>query len=176
MKIQKFKILTFLLLLVSFAGYCQKPGYSSNVELGSFISKHDLFSAKYVQEREGQDLNNISNPQVNNQIFISQVGEENYMSTRISSSNAIVDLKQKGNNNNLNIDLTASTIRYKLTQNGSNNIYEDFVFDPTAEVQVDIIMQGNNNSFKTFGSNSIGNKLQFNMTGNSKTILVRNSQ
>ena len=61
-----------------------------------------------------------------------------------------------------------------IVQHGNNNYLMDNVFSPDSEISLNLMQKGNDLHFERFGSNSIGDNLQFNMTGNFKTLIIRN--
>ena len=61
-----------------------------------------------------------------------------------------------------------------IVQNGNyNNIFEN-IYDPTSNISLTLTQNGQNNYFERFGSNSIGDKLEFTMNGSDTSIIVRN--
>lgn len=159
-----------LIFLLSFSASAQNQGF----ETGKFFDTEDKLWLHVVHLNMQQEVSVKQNSPGSNEVFISQVGFGNKISSRISSSDAFVNMEQYGRNNEIDIDLQGKKIHGLVVQNGQNNEYRNDVNDPTAEITFSVVQNGNNNNFQKIGSNSIGNKLQFNITGDSKTILVRN--
>ena len=110
----------------------------------------------------------------NNTLFIQQIGESNLIRANIHTSSSDVNYFQNGEDNRINTQVNAKTYRSTIAQNGSNNKIFDWVYAPTKEIELNLSQNGKDHTFVRFGSNSIGDKLQFTMNGNSNSIIVRN--
>lgn len=173
----KYRILTFLIFCVPFLMCAQEPISSDYVEMGGFADKENLpvsiaFPTMANLERSQPTLNQAA---VNN-VFIVQVGNDNNVNSNIASRDAAVDIVQSGNDNYITMDIEAPRVRGQVVQNGNNNEVFDFSFSPEQPVQFDFSQTGNNHHIESFGSNSIGNKLKVEQTGESKTVIIRNFQ
>ncbi|EHQ03572.1 hypothetical protein [Gillisia limnaea] len=109
-----------------------------------------------------------------NEIFIQQIGVQNTIASNITSTSAAVNLNQNGNHNIIGINITSKSYRSNIDQKGDyNNIFEN-IYAPSSNISLNLSQNGRNNHFERYGSNSIGDKLEFNMNGNDKSIIVRN--
>lgn len=107
-------------------------------------------------------------------VYLQQIGDRNSASVDISSKQIDLQLVQNGNDNFLGIWATARTVEGNVIQNGNNNFAFDFADDPDLELPLNLSQTGDGHHFESHGINSIGNKLKFNMTGDSRMIIVRN--
>lgn len=112
--------------------------------------------------------------QLNNHIFIQQVGAGNAADMEISSEDINLDLQQNGYNNAINLNISAGSVSHNIRQQGYNNGTFDFVVSPFEDVRLNLEQKGENLFFEKYGSNAIGNKLLFKMEGRDHTIIVRN--
>ena len=76
-------------------------------------------------------------------------------------------------NNLIDIDETSREAQKFITQNGDYNTIVDYVFDPEATTNLNVLQEGNNLYFERFGSNELTKNLKFNMTGNARSIIIR---
>lgn len=110
----------------------------------------------------------------NNEVFIQQVGNGNIINSKISAEESTVNYTQAGNYNTITIDATAKKIQQNIIQQGNANQVFDFSYAPSQEISLNLSQTGNELHFEKFGSNSISDDIKFNMTGNSRTIIMRN--
>ncbi|MEP0264051.1 hypothetical protein [Dokdonia sp.] len=111
-----------------------------------------------------------------NSIFLAQIGELNIASINSNTSSSEIQLTQRGNSNFTALDYRANTAIATITQQGDFNLIRDFVNNPTADVSLDLIQDGNNLTFERFGTNSITRSLRFVQTEASPTIIIRSFQ
>lgn len=135
---------------------------SEMAETVSFISGGDIANG------------NMSVQPLNTGVYLQQVGDRNSASAEISSNKTNLRLVQSGNDNFLRIFATAETVKGSLVQNGDINFALDFADDPSLDRSLNLTQNGDGHHFESYGTNSIGNKLEFNMSGNSEMIIVRN--
>lgn len=109
-----------------------------------------------------------------NQVFINQVGQDNRIEARIIAENSDVTYNQTGMNNYVDVNVNLKEYQSVVNQVGDNNQVFDQMWDTDASASLQLNQQGENLHFERFGSNSIGNNLEFNMTGNTRSIIVRN--
>ncbi|SKB42318.1 hypothetical protein SAMN05660903_00637 [Salegentibacter salinarum] len=109
-----------------------------------------------------------------NNVFIRQVGEGNNVTANISANNTAVSYTQEGNFNHIGVDVNVEDYQSTINQNGNNNNFFDQMYNSDTGASMELNQTGDNLHFERFGSNSIGDKLQFNMTGESRSIIVRN--
>lgn len=112
--------------------------------------------------------------QVNNEVFINQIGNGNQVSTTIRSLENKSVYIQKGNYNNIYSNVNAKTYTSSIVQNGDRHKAFNFANSPEQDLSLELNQQGNSNHFEQFGSNSIGNKMKFQMAGNARSLIVRN--
>lgn len=173
----KDRILLFLVLCMPLLMCGQKLVSSDYVEMGGFTDQEylpvSIVSPKLTDFQMAQE--SVNQAVVNN-VFITQVGNDNNVNSSIESRDAVVDVVQSGNDNHIAMDLVSPSVRGQILQNGNNNEVFDFSFSPDQPVQFNFSQTGNNHHIESFGSNSIGNKLQVEQTGESKTVIIRNFQ
>ncbi|GHA28087.1 hypothetical protein GCM10007103_07010 [Salinimicrobium marinum] len=143
-------------------------------ELGS-IDKEKQYSALALQDWKISESQLSSIPSGNN-IFIEQIGNNNRVNAQISSPNLDARFTQAGMGNEFSIDLNAEKVKYTLVQSGDNNYLLDHTFAPSRTVELSLQQNGNNNHVEKYGTNSITNKLEFNLTGDSKSLIIRSFQ
>lgn len=147
-----------------------------------FLTHVSFSQNERVQDRELRMLQatlesqEISIPQTkaSSQIFIRQVGSENNIYTRLNAEKSNAQFLQNGYKNDLFLNIDAKTFQGKVNQVGDFNRISDNVYAPYDKIELNLTQRGDGHEFQRFGSNSIGNKLKFEMTGNSQTIIVRN--
>lgn len=109
-----------------------------------------------------------------NQVFIQQIGNDNKIDSRIKANKSNTNLFQNGSGNELFLKVNADDFKGNLQQIGDNNKIYDNIYAPNEQIELNLTQRGDNNKFQKFGSNSISNKLKFETSGNSQTIIVRN--
>ena len=109
-----------------------------------------------------------------NRVFIQQVGEGNNIDATIRSQSSNVSYNQNGDFNYIGIKVNVEDYTSTINQQGNNNNIFDQIYNTNAAASIELNQTGNNLHFERFGSNDIGDNLQFNMMGESRTIVVRN--
>ncbi|MFZ0490391.1 MAG: hypothetical protein WCE57_12530 [Salegentibacter sp.] len=109
-----------------------------------------------------------------NQVFIKQVGQQNFSDVNVKSEESSLNLNQNGSQNFVNLSLNVRKVYGNVIQSGDNNFYTERTYGPSQQVTLNLEQKGNNLYLERYGSNSIGNKLNLKMTGDNKTIIVRN--
>ena len=162
MKSNKIIFLTFSFFLFSMDGFAQ-------IEV-----KDDLKAFQILESQES--VKNVSNnPRVTgNQIFIEQVGRDNVINFEIVASKSEVRYNQNGEGNVIDASIMANTYNSEIFQNGSDNRIIDEITSSTDNVVLNLTQDGQFQNFERYGSNSIGDKLEFNMSGNFNSLIVRN--
>lgn len=143
-------------------------------ELGS-MDKEKQYSALALQDWKMKESQLSFMPSGNN-IFIEQIGDNNRVNTQISSPNVDGRFYQDGMGNGFSLVLNAEKVNYALVQSGDNNYLLDHTFAPSNTAKLKIQQNGNNNHIEKYGTNSITNKLEFILTGNSKSLIIRSFQ
>lgn len=108
-----------------------------------------------------------------NSVFITQTGGNNAIDYAISSSKAEIHLIQTGDLNNIQMQLSGNHITEKISQEGNGNFFYEVSLD-TPENTFGLLQKGNYNRFEKYGANSISNNMNLEVTGDSKTIIIRN--
>lgn len=158
-----------ILLFVAIASYGQNNTLDDDTRLKD-IMFNTFHTNSLEQDRQGQ-----ANFQ-NNEVFIQQIGNGNNINSQVSAEKRTLNYTQLGDYNSINVKVNAEKIQQNIIQNGNANNVFDFSNAPSQEVSLNLSQNGNNLHFERYGSNSIGDKLEFNMTGNSKSIIIRNFQ
>ncbi len=109
-----------------------------------------------------------------NTVFISQIGDNNTISSVVNSSNTDISLVQLGDNNGIFSSIKALSLEQNIVQNGNNNTFTSSNYYMTKEYDVQVSQNGNNQNLTLFGQNSISEKLKVNMQGEGQTVIVRN--
>lgn len=110
-----------------------------------------------------------------NQVYIQQVGVGNYAKAMVASQKSKVEYRQQGDFNYINFDVQAHNVEKVVHQKGdSNRAFGFFNGVPETAVGLQLFQNGNNQHFEQFGTNSIGEKMQLKMNGNTNSIIVRN--
>ena len=107
-------------------------------------------------------------------VVVEQIGDNNDIYSLTFTGKSELRIFQHGNGNIISLLANAKNLEGKISQNGNNNYSFDFAQDPDQELNINLLQKGNNHHFERYGSNSIGNDLQFKMEGESQTIIVRN--
>lgn len=169
---KKYWLLFFTLL--SGVSYSQMTS-TNNSETGH-VEKEKFYTAMVSENWETEKLarNNFSST---NNLYIEQVGSNNTVHSSISSPDAIVNLGQGGNDNNIDLQLESEIIRYNVEQTGNNNYLRDHTYAPSEPIiKLNLQQNGNENQVLKYGTNSITNNLEFNVIGDSKTLIIRSFQ
>lgn len=120
---------------------------------------------------------NVRNQQITgNSIFLTQIGDLNLTAVNANTNSSEIQITQRGNSNFTVLDYRANTVVTTVTQDGNFNLIRDFVNNPTEDVSLDLLQQGDNLTFERFGTNSITRSLRFVQTEASPTIIIRSFQ
>lgn len=122
-------------------------------------------------------INTTTNPRSatleGNSVFVRQVGDYNQTDISTTTNSSEINLLQNGNSNFTKLDYTANTAIADLIQNGNNNVINDFALNPTADISLDLIQDGNNLSFIRDGVNDLTKSIKFRQSEASPTLIVR---
>ncbi|SKB65537.1 hypothetical protein SAMN05660776_2314 [Salegentibacter holothuriorum] len=141
------------------------------------LNAQDNLKQARIQTLVGENFHTIEQKefkQPTNEIFINQIGDRNQVSTTVRVQENKSVYIQTGNYNNIYSNVNAKTLTSSIIQDGDRNKVFSFVNRPAEEVSLELNQQGNNHHFEQFGSNSIGNKMKFQMNGESRSLIVRN--
>lgn len=157
-------LLNFLFLFCTIGVFCQ----IENIPKSSLLEKQ-MFSENFepVKTTSAKTLNE-------NRVLIQQVGEGNNIDATIRSQSSNVSYNQNGDFNYIGIKVNVEDYTSTINQQGNNNNIFDQIYNTNAAASIELNQTGNNLHFERFGSNDIGDNLQFNMMGESRTIVVRN--
>lgn len=156
-----------LMLLAIFPSLGQNISSTVN---GSFESP-----ATYalLQSRESETFSKHNYKNSNN-IFIQQVGNRNYISTNTELTESMLKFSQMGDDNSIDFLALSRSATGTIEQVGNNNRSFDFAISQDQEISRNLTQNGNQLHFENYGSNSIGNKLEFRMNGDFNSVIVRN--
>lgn len=158
-----FKILSYLFLFM-----CVSVGFSqTDTEIDNLKAAGQL--DQYAKMLSQVDARPVVRP--GNAVFVEQIGS-NEAIISVTSSQSNVEVFQKGNNNYVDLDYKAAEISSLVVQEGNNNTATDYVHYSQDAANTVITQYGDNLTVQKFGSNSITNGLQINMTGSDKTVIV----
>ncbi|MBN2867911.1 MAG: hypothetical protein JXK08_04505 [Flavobacteriaceae bacterium] len=108
-------------------------------------------------------------------VYVTQIGDYNTIEAVVSAPKYNVDLNQVGDNNLIDVKLKATKfINYEVLQVGNDNKVIDYNFGTQKVINSSFNQIGDNLKIENYGSNSISEKLQINMTGQSRTITINN--
>ncbi len=110
----------------------------------------------------------------NNYIFIQQVGPQNRVFVDIKTDQSELNFTQQGTNNTIVLGVTALKADVSVNQYGSNHIYREYLNNSNAVIQRNFTQNGNGQKLEIYNSNSISEKMILNMSGQAKTIVIRN--
>lgn len=116
-----------------------------------------------------------SKVEVQNSIFIQQIGNKNTANTNIISSDANLNLIQKGDNNFVFVDKNAPIIQELILQDGSNNSIVDFNLKTNNSINNTFTQSGNNLNIISIGSNNLSKEMTVKQTGNSGSVIILNN-
>jgi len=161
------KICFSILVLGSISVVAQnikKTGHTVNEEL---YEKMLISDGKAMKEKT-----NVSSKA--NTAHITQIGKYNRSNLNVKASQSEVVFNQIGDHNLIDFNVKASSFDAYITQDGNNHKAFDFINSPADNVSLKLQQTGEATHFERYGSNSIGDKLQFEMNGNLRSIIVRN--
>ena len=116
-----------------------------------------------------------SKVEVQNSIFIQQIGNKNTANTNIISSDASLNLIQNGDNNFVFVDKNAPIIQELILQDGSNNSIVDFNLKTNNSINNTFTQTGNNLNIISIGSNNLSKEMTVKQTGNSGSVIILNN-
>jgi hypothetical protein len=108
--------------------------------------------------------------------MISQIGDYNYSTVNIKSTNAQININQNGYENVVDIDKNVNQIREIIDQNGNNNYIQDYsYFSNQNATSNQYKQQGDNLSLYSYASNSISESISVLQTGSQKSVIIINN-
>ncbi len=129
-----------------------------------------LFSQNISEIIRSEDIN------IQNTVYIKQVGYQNSISSRTKTLESNVGYLQYGAGNSIYFSLEAAKITSVINQEGTNNSFLSSSFNAGATLNTQVSQQGNNLQVESFGVNNIADQMKLKMTGNYRTVIIRNFQ
>ncbi len=164
-KLQHTVLFVFCVSLAYFQLYAQQSGDGivNKEGIRQQLQGMETFSSMFQSQ----------NTATNNSVYISQIGENNSVSTTVYASNSDIRLYQEGDRNQIQVNDVVDETYKLIRQLGNDNEIIDFSFTPNLTTKLEITQQGDGHYFERFGSNTLSNNLQFIMSGTARTIIVR---
>ena len=152
--------------------YASSQEVVSNASEFGAVNTEKTFEMMTLQNWDIASTGALRNSNGNN-VYIQQIGQGNIINSSISSSDAMVNLDQRGDENEISLNVNAGKVEYNVVQTGNNNYLQDHTFKPQETAQLNLRQEGNENEVIKYGANSITNKMEFNIEGNSKLLIIR---
>jgi len=170
-KIQHLAVALFVCLF-SFVGMNAQTytGTNSDTKLESFNKKNaeNSFLTNQANNSSAQRMNGV-----NAGVFIAQIGNNNDINVTSTAVNNAIDIQQNGTGNNTFLSVDAQTVVETVRQNGDNNSFLDF--GSTARIHnLEVVQSGSNQNLVFHGGNSISERMNIRMSGDSQSVIVRN--
>ncbi len=162
----KFKILALFFITVSTC-IAQEENDTFSTPLST--QQNTLWSLSKLSE--ANNIETIS-PKIQNQVFIAQIGDNNFINTNIKSSFSTINLSQKGTKNQIFLDKSALQLNQFIAQDGFNNSVIDLNFNSNASINSNYTQTGNNLNLISIGTNSISKEMTIKQKGSLDTIIV----
>lgn len=109
-----------------------------------------------------------------NDVFVQQIGLDNYVSLVSSARTSDVKLSQEGNENSIYLSVDAARYLASIRQIGNNNRHLEFARASSMSLESSVLQQGQNNNLIIHGRNNLSDKIEVNMSGNDQTVIIRN--
>jgi len=172
----KRQLILILFTLFSVFSFSQNPVLSSTEtdQDGNVIDQNQEFAiiSNTVNNTQQNTLQNQLNSK---RVYVTQIGDYNMVEATVYAPKYKLDLNQVGNNNLIDVKLKATQfIDYEVLQVGNDNKVIDYNFGKQQVINSSFNQIGDNLKIENYGSNSISEKLQINMTGQSRTITINN--
>ncbi|MGO4912123.1 hypothetical protein [Leeuwenhoekiella sp. W20_SRS_FM14] len=153
---------------ISAQNYISNPNVEEKILEGSMLNQEALNLVGLFN-----DTNSRNTELNNNEIYIKQIGSYNLTNINITSKASDISVTQNGNDNDVNLEYNVNTAISELQQLGNRNSITDFVLDPSADISLDLIQNGNDLSFERQGVNDLTKSLKFRQNGFSQSLIVR---
>lgn len=167
--------IVLVILFVSISNYTTAQTYKNNTKdatLSGFKNKEAqqnfLLNQETIKTAEAYTVSN------ENAVFISQIGDNNKISSNTTSNSSDVNFFQVGNSNIATVNIKSDVIKESIFQLGNNHSVLDVNVFKNASHTIEVNQRGNNQNLTLFGGNSISEKLKVSMQGQNQTIIVRN--
>jgi hypothetical protein len=109
-----------------------------------------------------------------NSVYLSQIGNDNNLSSTTKTLESNIVVLQNGNQNNTVLKLSSDNLMETVFQNGNNNTFLDYSLLKTDIRNVEVNQTGDNQNLTMYGSNSLSEKMKVSMNGNGQSIIIRN--
>ena len=109
-----------------------------------------------------------------NSVYLSQIGDDNNLSSTTKTLESNIVVLQNGNQNNTVLKLSSDNLMETILQNGNNNTFLDYSLLKTDIRNVEVNQTGDNQNLTIYGANSLSEKMKVSMKGNSQNIIIRN--
>ncbi|WP_028376241.1 hypothetical protein [Leeuwenhoekiella sp. MAR_2009_132] len=153
---------------ISAQNYISNPNVEEKILEGSMLNQEALNLVGLFN-----DTNSRNTELNNNEIYIKQIGSYNLTNINITSKASDISVTQNGNANDVNLEYNVNTAISEIQQLGNRNSITDFVLDPSADISLDLIQNGNDLSFERQGVNDLTKSLKFRQNGFSQSLIVR---
>ena len=153
---------------ISAQNYISNPNVEEKILEGSMLNQEALNLVGLFN-----DTNSRNTELNNNEIYIKQIGSYNLTNINITSKASDISVTQNGNANDVNLEYNVNTAITELQQLGNRNSITDFVLNPSADISLDLIQNGNDLSFERQGVNDLTKSLKFRQNGFSQSLIVR---
>ncbi len=138
------------------------------------ISNSELLTIdQLLPEENTSQLVAIDQIEKMNQIEIFQSGSDNNIDINVASESSDIRVLQNGSGNQINLDVTAKRIEARVVQNGEDHLLSSFS-EGTEVFQLNTLQQGSNTEIITHGENTISEKIDINLIGNDRSVIIRN--
>ena len=133
----------------------------------------------HIKTMHGVNLNykhstgNPSTANAGNNVFITQIGEDNYTNATVTAANSSQTIIQLGSSNYSASHLNTKNINATIIQFGRNNYYSDYAINAHETIDLELTQQGENLNFERFGVNSTTKDLKVKMIGTDRSVIVR---
>ena len=133
----------------------------------------------HIKTMHGVNLNykhstgNPSTANTGNNVFITQIGEDNYTNATVTAANSSQTIIQLGSSNYSASHLNTKNINATIIQFGRNNYYSDYAINAHETIDLELTQQGENLNFERFGVNSTTKDLKVKMIGTDRSVIVR---
>lgn len=161
----KIVIISVFLLLLGYTVHAQETPTTLNI----VEHKGQLL----VQQSLLDPMNQLHYRQ-DNQIAITQIGDQNRLNTQIQASESNVSYHQLGSYNTIDVVATAKEISQNINQQGDYNHFESYSNNPNAQQSLELMQYGNQQNVSIFGENSLSRDMKIKIEGNDKTLVIRN--
>lgn len=180
MKTPVYKIISLMafLFVFGFSGIAQT--YADDDEEkdeNEELAKINAFSPEVFRSLGIDNSPNPRNAQISgNTVFLQQIGDFNRAAVVAITDASEIKIAQNGDENFTFLGYRTRTAVTDILQNGISNDIIDFVYNPGADISLDLVQDGNDLYFERFGSNSITESLKFRQTEASPTVIIRSFQ